>query len=622
MVLALQHRQLPATLHADEPSPHVDWSAGEVRLLSEPKPWQVDGRPRRAGVSSFGVSGTNAHIILEEAPEPADAQAPADNDDAGAPQAPSVVDAPGTCSWVVSGRTADGMRRQAARLAEYLAARPGLDPADVAWSLARTRSVFEYRAVVTGSGREELAEGLAAVAAGERGPGVVAGTAAAAEASEPVFVFPGQGAQWAGMGRELMDSSPVFAARIAECAVALQPHVDWSLTDVLNGADGAPGLDRADVVQPALWAVMVSLAAVWEAAGVTPGAVVGHSQGEIAAATVAGILSLQDAAEVVAIRSRALSGLGTGGGMLSVVMPVAAVRELLAPWGDRLAVAAVNGPAATVVSGESDALAEFGAELAARRVMRWPIPVTDFVAHSAGVAELAGVLTERLAGIRPGAGRLPLFSTVECRWMNGTELDAEYWYANVRRTVRFDEAIRELAAAGNRTFVEVSPQPVLTTGIAETIEDMGTAGLPVITGTLDRENSGPRRLLTALAEVHVGGTCVDWHKVLPAGRRTDLPTYAFHHQSYWLGASRTTCTTSPTRWPWTDSGPSATYCPRWRPGDGASGNGTSPGTGATGSPGPPSPTPHRSPCPAPGWWPSPRTRPAAPGNWPRRASGR
>ncbi|MEU5536169.1 type I polyketide synthase, partial [Streptomyces sp. NPDC020362] len=539
MVLALQHRQLPATLHADEPSPHVDWSAGEVRLLSEPKPWQVDGRPRRAGVSSFGVSGTNAHIILEEAPEPADAQAPADNDDAGAPQAPSVVDAPGTCSWVVSGRTADGMRRQAARLAEYLAARPGLDPADVAWSLARTRSVFEYRAVVTGSGREELAEGLAAVAAGERGPGVVAGTAAAAEASEPVFVFPGQGAQWAGMGRELMDSSPVFAARIAECAVALQPHVDWSLTDVLNGADGAPGLDRADVVQPALWAVMVSLAAVWEAAGVTPGAVVGHSQGEIAAATVAGILSLQDAAEVVAIRSRALSGLGTGGGMLSVVMPVAAVRELLAPWGDRLAVAAVNGPAATVVSGESDALAEFGAELAARRVMRWPIPVTDFVAHSAGVAELAGVLTERLAGIRPGAGRLPLFSTVECRWMNGTELDAEYWYANVRRTVRFDEAIRELAAAGNRTFVEVSPQPVLTTGIAETIEDMGTAGLPVITGTLDRENSGPRRLLTALAEVHVGGTCVDWHKVLPAGRRTDLPTYAFHHQSYWLGASRT-----------------------------------------------------------------------------------
>ncbi|MEU9993685.1 type I polyketide synthase, partial [Streptomyces sp. NPDC048045] len=540
MVLALQHKQLPATLHADEPSPHVDWSAGEVRLLSESRPWQADGRPRRAGVSSFGVSGTNAHIILEEAPEPADTETAADTETppgAGAPQAPAVVDAPGTCAWVVSGRTADGLRVQAARLAEHLAARPGLDPADVAWSLARTRSVFEYRAVVTGTGREELTEGLAAVAAGEHGPGVVAGTAAA-EASEPVFVFPGQGAQWAGMGRELMGSSPVFAARIAECEQALQPHVDWSLTEVLNGTDGAPGLDRADVVQPALWAVMVSLAAVWEAAGVTPGAVVGHSQGEIAAATVAGILSLQDAAEVVAVRSRALSGLGTGGGMLSVVMPVAAVRELLDPWGDRLAVAAVNGPATTVVSGESDALAEFGAELAARRVLRWPVPVTDFVAHSAAVTELAGVLTERLAGIRPGTGRLPMFSTVECRWMNGTELDAAYWYANVRRTVRFDEAIRELAAAGNRTFVEVSPQPVLTTGIAETFEDMGAAGAPVITGTLDRENSGARRLLTALAQVHVGGTHVDWHRVLPAGRRTDLPTYAFQHQRYWLAASR------------------------------------------------------------------------------------
>ncbi|WP_283843916.1 type I polyketide synthase, partial [Kitasatospora humi] len=538
MVLALQHKNLPATLHADEPSPHVDWSAGDVRLLTESRPWQTDGRPRRAGVSSFGVSGTNAHVILEEAPDPADVEAAAADGGVGAPRVPAVLDAAGAGAWVVSGRTADGLRRQAARLAEYLATRPELDPVDVAWSLAATRSVYEYRAVVTGTGREELAAGLAAVAAGERAPGVVAGTSAAAEASEAVFVFPGQGAQWAGMGREMLAASPVFAARLAECAQALEPYVDWSLTDVLAGADGAPALERADVVQPALWAVMVSLAAVWEAAGVVPGAVVGHSQGEIAAATVAGILSLQDAAKIVAVRSQALSGLGTGGGMLSVVMPAAAVRELLEPWGDRLAVAAVNGPAATVVSGETEALAEFGAELAARKVMRWPIPVTDFVAHSAGVSELEGVLTERLAGIRPGAGRVPLFSTVECRWMNGPELDAEYWFANVRRTVRFDEAVRELAAAGNRTFIEVSPQPVLTGGIAETIEDLGTAGAPVVTGTLDRENSGPARLLQALAQVHVAGPAVDWQQVLPAGRRTDLPTYAFQHQRYWLTGSR------------------------------------------------------------------------------------
>ncbi len=534
MVLALGNRTLPKTLHAQEASPHVDWTAGDVRLLTESRPWETDGRPRRGGVSSFGVSGTNVHVIVEEAPaeEPAGPAPEAAPSDA----APAVLDAPETFAWTVSGRTAEGMRHQAARLAAYVAARPELTPADVAWSLAATRSVFEYRSVISGSSREDLAAGLAAVAAGERAPGVVAGTSAAAEAAQPVFVFPGQGAQWAGMGRELAASSPVFAARLAECERALAPYADWSLTQVLAEADGAPSLDRADVAQPALWAVMVSLAAVWEAAGVVPGAVVGHSQGEIAAATVAGILSLEDAAKVVAVRSQALAGLGTGGGMLSVVMPAAAVRDLLAPWGDRLSVAAVNGPAATVVSGETAALAEFEKELSKRRVLRWSIPVTDFVAHSAGIDDVAGLLTERLAGIEPTAGRLPLFSTVECRWMSGPELDPGYWFANVRNTVRFDEAVRALAEAGNRTFVEVSPQPVLTTGIAETVEDMGTVGIPVVVGTLDREDSGAGRLLAALAQVHVGGTDVDWRALLPAGRRTDLPTYAFQHQRYWLAS--------------------------------------------------------------------------------------
>ncbi|MCX4862352.1 type I polyketide synthase [Streptomyces canus] len=531
MVLALGNKTLPRSLHLGEASPHVDWSAGDVRLLTESRPWDTDGRPRRAGVSSFGVSGTNVHVIVEEQP----AEEPAEPAEA-APGTPA-LDAPAALAWTVSGRTAEAVRHQAARLAAHVTAHPDLDPADLAWSLAATRSVFEYRTVITGAGREDLVTGLTAVAAGDRAPGVVTGTTAAPEIDRPVFVFPGQGSQWAGMGRELAASSPVFAARLAECERALAPYVDWSLTQVIADADDAPSLDRADVAQPALWAVMVALAALWEAAGVTPGAVVGHSQGEIAAATVAGMLSLDDAAKVVAVRSQALSGLGTGGGMLSVVMPVAAVRELLEPWGERLAVAAVNGPAATVISGESSALAEFEAELSRRRVMRWSIPVTDFVAHSAGIDDLAGPITERLAGIRPTAGRIPLFSTVECRWTQGAELDPGYWFANARRTVRFDEAVRALAEAGHQMFIEVSPQPVLTTGIVETAEDMGTVGVPVVTGTLDRDHSGPSRFLTALAEVHVGGGDVDWHRVLPAGRRTDLPTYAFQHQRYWLPAA-------------------------------------------------------------------------------------
>ncbi|HEY2268014.1 MAG TPA: acyltransferase domain-containing protein, partial [Streptosporangiaceae bacterium] len=334
------------------------------------------------------------------------------------------------------------------------------------------------------------------------------------------------------MGRELAAASPVFAARLAECARALAPHVGWDLLDVIAGVDGAPGLDSAEVTQPVLWAVMVSLAAVWQAAGVTPDAVLGHSQGEIAAATVAGILTLEDAAKVVAVRSQALSALDTEGGMVSVVMPEAAVQDMLARWDGRLSVAAVNSPAATVVSGDPQALAEFEAELSARRVLRWPVPASDFVAHSAAVEGLAGVLDQELADLRPVAGRVRLFSTVEGRWLDGPELGAGYWYENVRRTVRFEPAVRALAADGYRVFVEVSPHAVLTAAVTETAEDAGAEDV-VAAGTLDREDAGARRFLAALARVHVRGVTVDWAAVLGSGRRVGLPTYAFQRQRFW-----------------------------------------------------------------------------------------
>ncbi|MEU9993744.1 beta-ketoacyl synthase N-terminal-like domain-containing protein, partial [Streptomyces sp. NPDC048045] len=285
MVLALQKERLPKTLHAGEPSPHVDWSAGDVRLLSEPVPWPANGRARRAGVSSFGISGTNVHLLLEEAPTedgtPENAVSePADEPGASA-QAPAVVETDGVSAWLVSGRSAAGLTGQAERLREWVTARPGLEPADVAWSLAATRSLFEHRAVVVGGDRGELVSGLESLAAGVPAGCVVQGVAR--PGGRVVFAFAGQGSQWVGMGRELARVSPVFAARLAECEKALAAYVGWSLSDVLAGAEGAPALEAADVVQPVLWAVMVSLAAVWEAAGVIPDAVVGHSQGEIAA---------------------------------------------------------------------------------------------------------------------------------------------------------------------------------------------------------------------------------------------------------------------------------------------------------------------------------------------------
>ena len=467
-------------------------------------------------------------MIIEEAPPRAPAEA---GGAAGGLRVP-LLDV-GLITWPVSGRTAAGLAAQAGRLAAHLAARPGLEAADVGWSLAATRSVFEHRAVVTGGDRAGLAAGLAAVAAGQPGPGVVTGAVPAGGPGRVALVFPGQGAQWAGMGAELASCCPVFAARLAECAAALAPHVDWDLREVIAGAPGAPGLEAAEVAQPALWAVMVSLAAVWQAAGITPDAVVGHSQGEIAAATVAGILSLEDAARVVAVRSRALSGLDAAGGMISVVMPEPAVRELLARWDGRLSVAAVNGPAATVVSGEPGALAELEAELSARHVLRWPVPASDFIAHSPGVEALAAALARELAPVRPAAGQVPLFSTVRREWADGTGLDAGYWYDNLRQTVRFADSVRALAAEGYRVFIEASPHPVLTAAVTETIQDAAGDADAVITGTLDRADAGARRLLSVLARVHVQGTRVNWAAVLGQGQRVDLPTYAFQRQRYW-----------------------------------------------------------------------------------------
>ncbi len=533
MVLALQHQLLPRTLHVDEPSPHVDWAAGAVRLVTEPVPWPANGQPRRAGVSSFGITGTNVHVILEEAPDQAGPAAEDGVVPAGQPRPAPVVLDTGVLPWVVSGQSAGALRAQAERLRAHVADRPELSAADVGFSLAASRSAFRFRAVVAGSDRAELLAGLAAVAAGEPAAGVVTGALPpGSDAGRTVFVFPGHGVQWAGMGRELAVASPVFAARLAECGRALAPHTGWDLGETIAGADGAPALDRAEVIQPVLWAVMVSLAAVWQAAGVVPDAVVGHSQGEIAAACVAGILSLEDAATVVARRSRALTELAGSGGMISVVKPAGEVAELLAPWASRLSVAAVNGPLATVVAGELGALAEFEAELSARRVPRWRIPEQDFVAHSAQVEQLEDPLRSALAAVRPGPARIPFYSTVTCEWMDGTELDAGYWYANMRQTVRFAAAIRALAESGHQTFVEVSPHPVFGGAIQDTVQALGAAA-PVTGGTLVRDDGGARRLLASLAQVYVHGGAVNWAAVLSSGDRVDLPTYAFQHQRYW-----------------------------------------------------------------------------------------
>ncbi|MEV4559595.1 type I polyketide synthase [Kitasatospora sp. NPDC049285] len=515
MVQAIRHGVLPRTLHVDEPSPYVDWEAGAVRLLTEAQDWPESGRPRRAGVSSFGVSGTNAHVIIE--------QAPAERPQPGRGPTPPAV------PFAVSARSGQALRAQAGRIAELLDG--GAEPVDVAHALAATRGVLEERAVSVGG-----AQALHALAAGDSSPTAVRGTADVT--GRTVFVFPGQGSQWAGMALELLDTAPVFAARIGECAVALAPHTDWSLLDVLRGTPGAPGLDRVDVVQPVLWAVMVSLAELWRAHGVHPDAVVGHSQGEIAAAVVAGGLTLEDGARVVALRSRAILALSGRGGMASVALPAARVADDLAPWADRLSVAVVNGPSATVVSGEPGALAELVARYQAEEVRARLIPV-DYASHSAQVDELREELLELLAPVRPRAGTVPLLSTVTGDWQDTAGLDAGYWAANLRETVRFEDATRALAEQGHSVFVEVSPHAVLAVPLQETLESAGLARRSAVAGTLRRDHGGLDRFLLSAAELWVRGTDVRWTAAVAGARPRPvaLPTYPFQRQRYWLEAT-------------------------------------------------------------------------------------
>jgi acyl transferase domain-containing protein len=515
MVMALRNGVLPKTLHVDEPTPHVDWSAGAVSLLTESIDWPHRDRPRRAGVSSFGISGTNAHVILEQAPPE--------------PDEPPVPDGRVRHGlvWTLSARTDAALRARARQLRHFLAEQTDATPADVGAALAG-KARLEHRAVLVGAEREQFEAGLDALAGDRTLPGLVRGVAT--NPGRIVFVFPGQGSQWTGMALDLLEAEPAFRGQLLACAAALEPHTGWDLVAALSDEDA---LARVDVVQPALWAVMVSLAALWRSYGVRPDAVVGHSQGEIAAAYVAGALSLADAAKVVALRSKAITRL-VPGGMVSVPLPAADVLARIADQPDRLWLAATNGPRSTVVSGEPAALDALLAGYEEEGVRARRIPV-GYASHSAHVTAIGDHLAELLAGITPMPSAIPFYSTVTGHLVDTTELTPEYWYVNLRQTVLFEQAVRTLHEDGHHTFVECSPHPVLTMGIQDTVEPVA------VVATLRRDEDGPTRFLTSAAEAHAGGVPVDWPSVFGRypTRPVDLPTYPFQRQRHWLESSAT-----------------------------------------------------------------------------------
>ncbi|MFD8383308.1 SDR family NAD(P)-dependent oxidoreductase [Streptomyces sp. NPDC059679] len=545
-VMAIRHGMVPATLHIDEPTPHVDWSSGAIRLVTEPVDWPETDHPRRAGVSSFGVSGTNAHVIIEQAPDPAETTptetAPADTAPSSAPenqgstQANPAAIRGGVVPWVLSARGDAALAEQARRLAEAVERDPAAEAADVGWSLATARARFEQRAVVVGTDRSALLGGLAKLAADEPDPAVVTGVAGPIGAG-PVFVFPGQGAQWPGMAGELLDSSPVFAARIAECERALAPYVDWSLTAVLRGTDRTTDPKRDDVIQPVLWAVHVSLATLWQSFGITPAAVVGHSQGEVAAACVAGALSLDDAARIIALRVQALRPLIGHGAMASLTLSAEDTAGLLDDLGTAagdVAVAAVNGPQATVVSGSPQPLAAVLAAAEERGARTRTIDV-EYASHGPHVDRIHDDVVSALGEVSPVESEIAFYSTMTAERLNTAGLDAEYWFDNLRRPVRFAEAVGRLLADGYRVFIQCNPHPILSTSLQDTFEESGVHATSL--ATLRRDQGGAHQLALALAHAHAAGLEVDWRPWFsadPAPRTIELPTYPFQRRRYWI----------------------------------------------------------------------------------------
>ncbi|WUK15735.1 SDR family NAD(P)-dependent oxidoreductase [Kitasatospora sp. NBC_00374] len=525
MVMAMRHGVLPQTLHVDEPSPHVDWTAGAVELLTEPRPWPRTGQPRRAATSSFGISGTNAHTILEQAPEPAP---PAD----GAPAEPDTAVAGDTAEdlpvvrsavvpWLLSARTAEALPVQAARLLAHLAATPAVDPLDLGFSLATTRAALPHRAALVAADTEDFQRDLQALAEG----GQVLQDAVADGPS--AFLFTGQGSQRAAMGEELYAAYPAYRAAFDEVCAELDRYLERPLREAIADAEL---VNETGFTQPALFALEVALFRLLESWGLRPDFLAGHSIGELAAAHVAGVLSLADAAKLVAARGRLMQALPRGGAMVAIQAAEGEVLPLLVGRGDELAIAAVNGPSSVVVSGDEQAVLELAADWDAqgRKAKRLP------VSHAFHSPLMDGMLAEFravAAQLTFHAPTVPIVSTLTGALATAEELtDPEYWVRHVREAVRFADAVQSLAAQGVRTFVELGPDGVLSALGQECTSD--AAFLPLLrVGRPETE-----ALTTGVARAHLRGLAVDWTAFYAGrgARRVDLPTYGFRRGHYWL----------------------------------------------------------------------------------------
>ncbi|WP_234388735.1 acyltransferase domain-containing protein, partial [Streptomyces sp. AS58] len=519
----MRHGLLPKTLHAETPSTHIDWETGTLSLLTEARDWPAtDGRPRRAGISSFGISGTNAHVVIEEPP----AGPRADR----RPGASS-----GVLPWIITGKDQKAVREQAERLRGFVEARPELNTADIAYSLAAGRTLLDQGAAVLGDSRTALLKGLAALAASADGEQVAAvvGTRTA-RAGKVAFLFTGQGAQRLGMGRELYKSSPVFAKALDEVCRILDPllvrPIKWVLFASETTADAAL-IDETAFTQAALFAVEVALFRLFEHYGVRPDYLLGHSLGEVTAAHLAGVLNLADACVLVAERGRLMQAAREDGAMAAIQATEDDVRASMLPYGEhRVAVAGVNGPRATVISGDEDAVEEI---MAGWRAQGTPVKrlAVSHAFHSPHMDEILDEFRDIASELDFRAPEIPVVSNVTGVLATDEELTSpDYWVRHIRGAVRFHDGVRFLESEGVSEYLELGPDGVLTALAAACLSE--EAG--VLVPALRRDRSETETVAASLALLRMRGATPDWNKVFPGARNIELPTYAFQRDRYWL----------------------------------------------------------------------------------------